>query len=356
MSFKKFQMRSKPFAAAACVGLVAVIGFLDYITGYQISFFLLYLIPILLAAWRVGASFAVVISALSVTTWFGANFAAGLRFSNWFVPVWNSMMVCTFYLVVVRIFVMHRELENHVRQRTAALTQEMQERRRLENELIEAGEREQRRIGHDLHDSLCQHLTGTALAGQVLGQRLKDKALPEAAAAHRLVELVEEAIDLTRTLARGLHPSEMQAEKIVDNFQELATGTSERFRISCKFECSQTILLHDASTVTHLYRIAQEAISNAIRHGKARRINIGLDSTHDETVLTVTDDGTGLRKNGQPSNGMGLRIMAYRASMIGGTFEIESLPHHGTRVTCTLPAATVTSAATDGAKKQNTSG
>ncbi len=349
--FKKLEMWPGTFAAAACIGLVAVIGFMDYITGYEISFFLLYLIPILLAVWRVGTSFAAAISVLSVITWLGANLAAGLRFSHWFVPVWNSMMMCTFYLVVVRISVQHRELEKHVRQRTAALTQEMQERRRLEKELIEAGEREQRRIGHDLHDSLCQHLTGTALAGQVLGQRLKDKSLPEAAAANRLVELVEEAIDLTRTLARGLHPSEMQAESFVDNFQELAAGTSERFNISCKFECPQTILLHDASTITHLYRIAQEAISNAVRHGKARRINIGLDSADGETVLTVTDDGTGLLKDAHPANGMGLRIMAYRASMIGGTFEIESLPHHGTRVTCTLPAAAVTSAATDGAKK-----
>jgi len=337
--------------AAACVGLVALIGFFDYITGYEISFFMLYLVPILLAVWRVGTSFAVAISVSSVITWLIANITAGWRFSDWFVPVWNSMMICTFYLVVVRIFILHRELEKHVRQRTAALTQEMQERRRLEKELIEAGEREQRRIGHDLHDSLCQHLTGTALAGQVLGQRLKDKALPEAAAANRLVELVEEAIDLTRTLARGLHPSEMQAERFVDNFQELATGTSERFNISCKFECPQAIPLHDASTITHLYRIAQEAISNAIRHGKARRINIGLDSADGETVLTVTDDGTGLRKDAHPTNGMGLRIMAYRASMIGGIFEIESLPHHGTRVTCTLPAATVTSRETDGTKK-----
>jgi len=337
--------------ATACVGLVAVIGFFDYLTGYEISFFLLYLVPILLAVWRVGTSFAVAISVSSVITWLIANITAGLLYSNWFVPAWNSVMICTFYLVVVRIFVLHRELEKHVRQRTAALTLEMQERRRLEQELLEAGEREQRRIGHDLHDSLCQHLTGTALAGQVLGQRLKEKALPEATAANRLVELVEEAIDLTRTLVRGLHPSEMQAERFVDNFQELATGTSERFKISCKFECPRAILMHDASTITHLYRIAQEAISNAIRHGKAGHINIGLDSADGETVLTVTDDGTGLLKDAHPTNGMGLRIMAYRTSMIGGIFEIESLPHHGTRVTCTLPAATINSAGTDDAKK-----
>jgi signal transduction histidine kinase len=348
---KKLDQWSKPFTAATCVGLVVLIAFFDYITGYEISFFMIYLIPILLAVWRVSAAFAVIIAVLSVTSVIGTNIAAGWHFSNLFVPVWNAMMVGSFYMVVVRVFVLHRELEKHVHQRTAALTQEMQERRRLEKELLEASEREQRRIGHDLHDSLCQHLTGTALAGQVLGQRLTDKSLPEASAANRLVELVEEAIDLTRTLARGLHPSEMQAERFVDNFQELATGTSERFKISCKFECPQTILLHDTSTITHLYRIAQEAISNSVRHGKARHINIGLDSGDNETVLTITDDGTGLRKNGSSNNGMGLRIMAYRASMIGATFEIEPLPKHGTRVTCTLPAAAVSSTETNGEKK-----
>jgi len=348
---KRFETWSRPFLAATCIGLVAVVGFFDYITGYEISFFMVYLIPILLAVWRVGTAFAVVISVLSVMSLLGTNIAAGWTFSHWYVPVWNSMMLCTFYMVVLRVFVLHRELEKHVRQRTAALTQEMQERRRLEKELLEASEREQRRIGHDLHDGLCQHLTGTALAGQVLGQRLTEKFLPEASSANRIVELVEEAIDLTRILARGLHPAEMQADRFADNFQELAASTSERFKILCKFECPQTILLHDASTITHLYRITQEAISNAVRHGKARHINIGLDSADDETVLTVTDDGTGLRKNGRSSNGMGLRIMAYRASMIGATFEIEPLPDHGTRVTCTLPAAAATSTETNGAKK-----
>jgi signal transduction histidine kinase len=349
--FKKLDMWSKPMLAAACVGLVAVIGFLDYITGYEISFFMLYLVPILLAVWRVSTSFALVISVLSVISVLGTNIAAGWHFSNWFVPVWNSMMVGAFYMVVVRVFILHRELEKHVRQRTAALTQEMQERRRLEKELLEAGEREQRRIGHDLHDSLCQHLTGTALAGQVLGQRLKEKALPEAAAANHLVELVEEGIELTRTIARGLHPVEMQAGNLADNFQELAANASERFNVSCKFEYPQPVLLQDASTVTHLYRIAQEAITNAVRHGKARHVNICLDSADDETVLTITDDGTGLPENARNNQGMGLRIMAYRASMIGATFNIERLSMRGTRVTCTLPAAAVNSAEANGAKK-----
>jgi signal transduction histidine kinase len=190
-------------------------------------------------------------------------------------------------------------------------------------------------------------LTGTALAGQVLGKKLADKSLPEAAAANHLVGLVEEGIELTRTIARGLHPVEMQAENLADNFQELAITASERFNVSCTFECPQPVLVHDASAVTHLYRIAQEAITNAVRHGKARHINICLDEEDNETVLTVTDDGIGLPEQSRNNHGMGLRIMAYRASMIGAAFNIERLSMRGTRVTCTLS----TNAENHGAKK-----
>jgi signal transduction histidine kinase len=239
---------------------------------------------------------------------------------------------------------MRKELEERVRQRTAALTHEMQERRRLEKELLESSEREQRRIGQDLHDSLCQHLTATALAGQVLGQKLADKSLPEAAAANHVVGLVEEAIELTRTLARSLHPLEMQTEGLMRGFEELAVSTSERFKISCTFDCPTEVLLQDSAVNTHLYRIAQEAITNAIRHGKARHITIRLDTTADKSVtLAITDDGSGLPENGQNKDGMGLHIMAYRASMVGAAFDIRRLPVRGTCVTCTLLPAEVAS-------------
>jgi signal transduction histidine kinase len=227
-------------------------------------------------------------------------------------------------------------LEDRVRQRTIALTNEMQERTRLEQELLTISEREQRRIGHDLHDSLCQHLTGTALAGQVLGERLADKSLPEAATADHLVALVEEAIDLTRNLARGLHPTTLEGEGFLDGFQELAANISERFKISCKLECGSSLPILAPNGAIHLYRIAQEAITNAIKHGKAGNIIIRLERTTDLLRLEIIDDGVGLPAKAHSTQGMGLRIMAYRASMIGASFDIERMPTRGTRVTCAL--------------------
>ena len=289
---------------ALCLGIVAVVGFADYLTGYETFFFIFYLLAVFLAVWFVSASFGGLISALSVMAWISSNIAAGERYSSYFVPVWNAIIMFVFYLVVVvllaRLRTMHKELEERVLQRTALLTKEIQERTRLQKELLETSERVQRQIGYDLHDGLGQHLTGTALAGQVLGQKLAGRSLPEAAEADRLVELIQEAIELTRTLARSLHPIEIQTGRLADNFQELAAGTSDRFKVSCQFECHPAAPLPDVNDVnvaTHLYRIAQEAITNAVRHGKARHINLRLDSTPDEIVLTVIDDGIGLPEN-----------------------------------------------------------
>jgi signal transduction histidine kinase len=342
---KQFETWSKPSLMALCLGIVAVVGFVDYLTGYETFFFIFYLFAVFLAVWFVSSFFGGVISALSVMSWISTNIAAGERYSSYFVPVWNAIIMFVFYLVVVallaRLRTMHKELEERVRLRTAMLTKEIQERTRLQKELLETSELVQRRIGYDLHDGLGQHLTGTALAGQVLGQKLAGQSLPEAAEADHLVELIQEAIELTRALARNLHPIEIQAGRLADNFQDLAAGASDRFKVSCQFECHPAAPLlpavNDINVATHLYRIAQEAITNAVRHGKARHINIRLDFTGNEIVLTIIDDGIGLPENARNGDGLGLRIMAYRASMIGATFNIERLSSlGGTRVTCTL--------------------
>jgi signal transduction histidine kinase len=252
-----------------------------------------------------------------------------------------------FYFIVVWLLTnlraLHRDLEARVRQRTLALTREMAERQRLEEEILRVSEREQRRIGHDLHDSLCQHLTGTALAGQVLGERLAAKSLPEAADAGKVVELVEEGITLARNLARGLYPVEMEAEGLMAAFQELADNMTKGSRVRCVFVCDAPVLMHDDAAATHLYRIAQEAVRNAIQHGKPKRIGITLGERNGLITLTVEDDGAGLPETVQERGGLGIRIMAHRAAMIGGSFAIEPAPTVGTIVTCAIPKAPPTS-------------
>ena len=251
-------------------------------------------------------------------------------------------MRLTVYFVVVKILTSLRklqaELEERVRQRTTALTSEMHERARLEQELLEVSEREQRRIGHDLHDGICQHWAATAIAGQVLGEKLAAKSLPEAADAREVVKLVENGITLTRNLAHGIAPPEMESEGLVRALQEYAANISKMFRINCVFECESPPMVDDTAAATHLYRIAQEAVNNAIRHGKPQQIIISLANRKDRVELTVEDDGGGLPDDWQKKRGLGTRIMAHRAGMIGGTFSIEPNPTGGTFVKCSMPA------------------
>src|ERR1051326_7346050 len=178
------QLEHSPRPMLILVGLTALvfIGLIDYLTGFEIMFSVFYLLEVGLAAWYVGRGFGLVMSILSVGVWIGGDMAAGARYSNALVPVWNALILMCFYFIVVWLLTslrsLHNELESRVAQRTEALTREMAERQRLEEEILQVSEREQRRIGHDLHDNLCQHLTATALAGEVLGERLAVKALP----------------------------------------------------------------------------------------------------------------------------------------------------------------------------------
>jgi signal transduction histidine kinase len=337
--FKRLDTRSKAFPTVLSLGMVAVVGMLDFLTGFELTFFAFYLIPVTLAVWFVGRGFGIFVSALCVVVSIVGDLFAGARYSSSLVPVWNTAISLTFFLVVVGILArlrgLHDELEERVRQRTAALNTEMQERVRLEEEILSISEREQQRIGHDLHDSLCQHLTGVALAGEVLSERLAAKSLPEARAMNHIVEMVEGAIDLTRTLARGLHPFDLKGEGFTDALRQLAATMTEGFKTPCTFQCDMPVEILEPGVATHLYRIAQEAVTNAVKHGNAGEIILRLKAGTDGLMLTISDDGVGISP--KVPAGMGLRTMAYRASVIGASFNVERQASRGTRVSCRLP-------------------
>ena len=343
---KQLENRSRFVLIAIAFLIIAVIGLVDYLTGHEISFSVFYLLGVALAVWFVGKWFGALVSVLSVAVWVAGDIASGARFSSPLIPIWNTTILFTFYLVVVwllnRLRSFHHNLEAQVKQRTIALTAEMAERERLERELLEISEREQRRIGQDLHDGLCQHLTGATLAGQVLEEKLAALNLAEAVDANKVVEIIEEGISLSRRLAKGLYPVEMEADGLMLALEEFAATSSELFKVACRFECDSPVLIHDPATAGHLYRIAQEAVGNAIKHGKARNILIRFDVSEESTVLAIKDDGVGLPEPLPENRGLGLRIMAHRSAMIGGKFNVCRDENSGTLVTCELDAKTNT--------------
>lgn len=335
-------LNSRSLVIVMTLGMVLAVGMADYLTGYEMSFSIFYLLAIWFALWFAGRNFALFIGVLSVGCSIWGDLKAGAVYLNRFVPGWNSFINLAFYLLVIwllsRIKTFQQDLEGRVQQRTSALTEEMAERERLEKENIAISERERQSIGHDLHDSLCQHLTGTAMAGQVVGEKLAAQALPEAADLETVVSLIEEGITMARNIARGLSPVEFEAHGLMDAFRELAESLSARFKVRCKFECEGEVLVDDGVTAVHLYRIVQEATSNAIRHGRAKQIRISFALIGQAIYLMVRDDGCGIPSViSNEHQGMGLRIMKQRSKMIGADFSIKPDPEGGTLVQCILP-------------------
>jgi two-component system, LuxR family, sensor kinase FixL len=217
------------------------------------------------------------------------------------------------------------------------IVRDITERRHLEQEVLRISEAERRRIGQDLHDELGQMLTGIGLIGQSLQRRLETHALPGAAEVAEITRLIKEADQHARGLARGLVPVELEANGLTAALRQLAASSERLFNIRCVFDELGSPVVGDAAMATHVYRIAQEAISNAVRHGKARSVWVALSGGHEGLRLRVHDNGIGFPDVLPEDRGMGVRIMHHRARIIGGSLEISRDPAGGTSVICTVP-------------------
>jgi len=222
-------------------------------------------------------------------------------------------------------------------QMLAQIQQDIRDRKQLEKQLLEVSDRQQDRLGQDLHDGLCQLLTATALTGSGLKRDLEGRGLPEAATAEVIVHRLNDAIAATRQLARGLHPVQLQSLGLAAALTELAAQTRRLFGLDCIVECAQDLLVRDQAVATHIYRIAQEAVHNAAKHARPKRIVIRLALQDGRVHLSVTDDGIGLPTPTVAGTGMGLATMKYRAEMLGATLQIQPASPKGTIVSCLSP-------------------
>ena len=219
----------------------------------------------------------------------------------------------------------------------ATTERDITERKQMERDLLAIREKEQKLIGREMHDSMGQMLTGIAVKSKGLELKLKSKSLDESVDAAQICELASEAIAQTRRLARMLYPVEIETGGLVSALQGLASSTQDLLKISCRFKCRNAIAIRDPVTGQHVYRIAQEAITNAVRHGKPKNIRIELASAKSKSILKVANDGKDFPRTLAKKKGIGLKIMEYRTKMIGGMLDIGRGRKGGTIVTCTFP-------------------
>jgi PAS domain S-box-containing protein len=219
----------------------------------------------------------------------------------------------------------------------STIARDVTTQRELEAQLLEITERERRQLGRDLHDGLGQHLSGMELICRALARSLSRRSPPDAITAELLVAQIQSATQQTRALARGLAPVMESADGLMLALQDFSAVNRTLFRVNCTFECEEPVLIPDHTAAVHLFRIAQEAVANALRHGRARRVRILLRRKLERLTLEVHDNGRGFPAVPARGAGMGLRIMSYRAAALGGSLRLSSAVPRGTVVACSVP-------------------
>jgi signal transduction histidine kinase len=307
-----------------------LIGVFDFVTGYKVRLPPFYAVPIFVLGWFCGKRWGVTAAILSSAIWWYVNWSVGDPILHSPSEAWETSWHVGFFLIVALVASALRTKSDIAAERIALLERS----RRLEREIVNISDAEQRRIGQDLHDGLCQYLAGLTCSASSLRDDLqKLKINTGADAAEELVKLLQDAVVQTRDLARELVPAQVNCLGLVLALESLTQSVTRLHGLTCSFRFSGGSANWDEQTAVHLYRIAQEAISNATRHGKARNVLVFLDALDRSISLRVLDDGVGISES--DSEGMGLTIMRYRARSIGGQLTVERRNGAGTAVSCT---------------------
>lgn len=306
-----------------------LLGWLDHATRWELSVFVFYAAPILMVVWYGERRLAVILSVLCGVIWWLANFSDHPYRSEWSYH-WASLGRAVYFILVALG-------GNAIRARQKAdraLIETLQSIGRLEREIVEAAEQERQRIGRDLHDGLCQQLAAVGFAVRSLADDLQARSLPEAKEAMKIKQQLRDSVVQARDLARGIFPVLSDPVGLAVALDELAITTKHLTRMKVSFREEGEVHLDNAEAAMHLYRIAQEALNNALRHSHGNEVIISLYHEGETVRLSVADDGSGLTEKLGVGAGMGLKTMAYRARAIGATLDIRKNSPHGTVVSC----------------------
>jgi signal transduction histidine kinase len=233
-------------------------------------------------------------------------------------------------------------LEKLVQQRTRALRvantelqTEISRRKGLEGQILEISDREQERLGQELHDGLCQQLAAIGFLARATALRLKDHRVVHQDDLEKIAQLINRSVMDARNIARDLHKEEIDAAEFVPSLRNLVDR--KIWRTSCRLDLKTEVSIEDDNVASQLYRILREALINANKHARATQILLEVRRLKSDLVFSVTDNGVGLNTKTKTGHGLGFHIMRYRAESIGARLEFESLEKGGARVACYLP-------------------
>jgi signal transduction histidine kinase len=334
---KAFVRQPRGLILAEMVAALIGIGFLDCLSGYRIRLLPFYAGPIFVVAWCCGKRWAIAVGLLAGVISLTADWLDGDPDLQSWTKLWEIARHLGSCLAVALVGLALRNKRDAALARIALL----EHSRRLENEIVQITDIEQRRIGQDLHDGLCQHLAAVACSAASLKEDLERLRLPnEANSAGELVELLQDAVIQTRDLAYRLVPAHLGRVGLVLALESLARSVTHLHGINCTFESHGIVREYEDRIAENLYRITQEAINNATRHGKARNVAVSLQTANGLTTLRIQDDGAGFSAEAGNESGMGLNIMRYRARLNGGELKIEQPKTGGALVSCVARTGT----------------
>ncbi len=331
-SGEAFSAQPKILVFIECMLLTLLIGYVDYATPWQWTMSVFYAPPILLTVWYGPRKSSLLMAVFCAIVWFVAGIGQHPFLSN-HAYIWVAFNRLVYFIFVAIGGMALKSQRDAIRARLEAMTRA----RALEQEIVRVSEREQMRIGQDLHDGLCQDLAAIDCATACLKSDLEQRAVPEAEAAGNIQKLLQDAIIEARNLARGISPVHMDAENLPAALEDLVASANRANTANITFAVRGQITIGDTQTAIHLYRIAQEALRNAVRHSGAKNVAVELREEGQRYTLSVTDDGRGFNGSPPSSTSMGLGTIRYRARLLGATCDIQNQPGGGALVRCTLP-------------------
>ena len=314
------------------VTLVMIVGWVDYVTPWEVNLSLVYGLIILLASWVGTSGQSFWIAGFATLTAWVTNIPTHPYQTIGGHVLANVSRLCFFYCIAIATCAIRKRQELD-----ATRLRMLEEVRQLESEIVSASEHEQQRIGQDLHDGLCQQLAAISCAARALADDLQVSARPEAADAAKIEQALSLIVQEARSMARGIFPVHVDCSGLSTALGEMAASTSRLTGVNVVVTEFSDVAVNDPEVAMHLYRIAQEAVANAVRHSGAEQVVLSLHSGSQGLELRVDDNGCGIgSKNLESSSGMGLRTMRYRARALGAEIAIQARAGGGTSVCCQL--------------------